>query len=147
MGTLDEIPNDITKKTPSSFEPTIDYVVAKIPRWAFEKFPGTDETLTTRMKSVGEAMSIGRTFKEAIQKGLRSLENGWTGLDNHLWGNSSLFRNSDELISKLNIPNVERIFYIKHAFQFGMTIEQIYNHTKVDPFFLYNIKELVSRVN
>ena len=141
--TLDEIPNDITKKTPSSFEPTIDYVVAKIPRWAFEKFPGTDETLTTRMKSVGEAMSIGRTFKEAIQKGLRSLENGWTGLDNHLWGNSSLFRNSDELISKLNIPNVERIFYIKHAFQFGMTIEQIYNHTKVDPFFLYNIKELV----
>ena len=141
--TLDEIPNDITKKTPSSFEPTIDYVVAKIPRWAFEKFPGTDETLTTRMKSVGEAMSIGRTFKEAIQKGLRSLENGWTGLDNHLLGNSSLFRNSDELISKLNIPNVERIFYIKHAFQFGMTIEQIYNHTKVDPFFLYNIKELV----
>ena len=145
--TLDEIPNDITKKTPSSFEPTIDYVVAKIPRWAFEKFPGTDETLTTRMKSVGEAMSIGRTFKEAIQKGLRSLENGWTGLDNHLWGNSSLFRNSDELISKLNIPNVERIFYIKNAFQFGMTIEQIHNHTKVDPFFLHNIKELVDFEN
>ena len=145
--TLDEIPNDITKKTPSSFEPTIDYVVAKIPRWAFEKFPGTDETLTTRMKSVGEAMSIGRTFKEAIQKGLRSLENGWTGLDNHLLGNSSLFGNSDELISKLNIPNVERIFYIKNAFQFGMTIEQIHNHTKVDPFFLHNIKELVDFEN
>ncbi len=141
--TLDEIPNDITRKTPASFEPTIDYVVVKIPRWAFEKFSGTDETLTTRMKSVGEAMSIGSTFKDALQKGLRSLENGWTGLDNHLLNDSSLLKNSDQLTSKLNIPNVERIFYIKHAFQWGMTIEQIYNHTKVDPFFLYNIKELV----
>ncbi|MXV76865.1 carbamoyl-phosphate synthase large subunit, partial [Candidatus Poribacteria bacterium] len=80
---LDEIPNDITAETPACFEPTIDYVVVKIPRWAFEKFQGTDETLTTQMKSVGEAMSIGGTFKEALQKGLRSLETGWYGLDNH----------------------------------------------------------------
>ena len=137
--TLDEIPNDITKKTPASFEPTIDYVVAKIPRWAFEKFSGTDQTLTTRMKSVGEAMSIGRTFKEALQKGLRSLENGWIGLDNHPLEDCGI----DELPSKLNIPNVERIFYIKQAFQQGMTIDQVNNYTKVDPFFLYNIKEIV----
>lgn len=137
--TLDEIPNDITRKTPASFEPTIDYVVAKIPRWAFEKFSGTDQTLTTTMKSVGEAMSIGRTFKEALQKGLRSLENGWIGLDNHPLEDYGL----DELPSKLNIPNVERIFYIKQAFQQGMTIDQINSYTKVDPFFLYNIKELV----
>ena len=82
--TLDEIPNDITQKTPASFEPTIDYVVAKIPRWAFEKFPGVDRTLNTQMKSVGEVMAIGRTFKEALQKGLRSLENGYTGLDGDL---------------------------------------------------------------
>ena len=137
--TLDEIPNDITKKTPASFEPTIDYVVAKIPRWAFEKFSGTDQTLTTRMKSVGEAMSIGRTFKEALQKGLRSLENGWIGLDNHPLEDCGI----DELPSKLNIPNVERIFYIKQAFQQGMTIDQVNSYTKVDPFFLYNIKEIV----
>ena len=137
--TLDEIPNDITKKTPASFEPAIDYVVVKIPRWDFEKFPGTDQTLTTRMKSVGEAMSIGRTFKEALQKGLRSLENGWIGLDNHPLEDYGI----DELPSKLNIPNVERIFYIKRAFQQGMTIDQINGYTKVDSFFLYNIKEIV----
>lgn len=136
---LDEIPNDITAETPACFEPTIDYVVVKIPRWAFEKFQGADETLTTQMKSVGEAMAIGRTFKEALQKGLRSLETGWTGLDNHPLDELPL----SELPSKLSIPNVKRIFYIKAALVRGMSIEEIYAYTHIDPFFLYNLKEIV----
>ena len=136
---LDEIPNDITAKTPACFEPTIDYVVVKIPRWAFEKFQGTDETLTTQMKSVGEAMAIGSTFKEALQKGLRSLENGWHGLDNHPLDELPL----SELPSKLSIPNVKRIFYIKTALARGMSIEEIHAYTHIDPFFLYNLKEIV----
>ena len=136
---LDEIPNDITAETPACFEPTIDYVVVKIPRWAFEKFQGTDETLTTQMKSVGEAMSIGGTFKEALQKGLRSLETGWSGFDNHPLEELPL----SELSSKLTIPNVERIFYIKSALKLGMTIEDIYSYTHIDPFFLYNLQEIV----
>ena len=137
--TLDEIPNDITRQTPASFEPTIDYVVVKIPRWAFEKFRGTDETLTIQMKSVGEAMSIGRTFKEALQKGLRSLETGWHGLDNHALEALPL----SEFDQKFTVPNVERIFYIKQALRQRMSVEQIYAYTKIDPFFLYNIKEIV----
>ena len=137
--TLDEIPNDITRQTPASFEPTIDYVVVKIPRWAFEKFPDADETLTIQMKSVGEAMSIGRTFKEALQKGLRSLETGWYGLDNHPLETLSL----SELPQKLTFPNAERIFYIKQAFQRGISLEQVHGYTRIDPFFLYNIKEIV----
>ena len=137
---LDEIPNDITAETPACFEPTIDYVVVKIPRWAFEKFQGTDETLTTQMKSVGEAMSIGRTFKEALQKGLRSLETGWFGFDNHPL--QDLPRS--ELPSKLRIPNVERLFYIKSALKRGMGIEEIYGYTQIDPFFLYNLQEIVN---
>ncbi len=136
---LDEIPNDITAETPACFEPTIDYVVVKIPRWAFEKFQGTDATLTTQMKSVGEAMAIGRTFKEALQKGLRSLETGWTGLDNHPLDELPL----SELPSKLSIPNVQRIFYIKAALTRGMSIEEINAYTHIDPFFLYNLKEIV----
>ena len=136
---LDEIPNDITAETPACFEPTIDYVVVKIPRWAFEKFQGTDETLTTQMKSVGEAMAIGRTFKEALQKGLRSLETGWFGLDNHPLDELPL----SELSSKLSIPNVKRIFYIKAALARGMSIEEIHAYTHIDPFFLYNLKEIV----
>ncbi|RKU26003.1 carbamoyl phosphate synthase large subunit [Candidatus Poribacteria bacterium] len=136
---LDEIPNDITAETPACFEPTIDYVVVKIPRWAFEKFQGTDETLTTQMKSVGEAMSIGRTFKEALQKGLRSLETGWCGFDNHPIEDLPL----SELSSKLTIPNVERIFYIKSALKRGMSIDEIYSYTHIDPFFLYNLQEIV----
>ncbi|RKU14869.1 carbamoyl phosphate synthase large subunit [Candidatus Poribacteria bacterium] len=136
---LDEIPNDITAETPACFEPTIDYVVVKIPRWAFEKFQGTDETLTTQMKSVGEAMAIGRTFKEALQKGLRSLETGWFGLDNHPLEELPL----SELSSKLSIPNVKRIFYIKAALARGMSIEEIHTYTHIDPFFLYNLKEIV----
>ncbi len=141
--TLNEIPNDITKKTPASFEPTIDYVVVKIPRWAFEKFPGADPTLTTRMKSVGEAMSIGRTFKEALQKGLRSLETGWSGLDNHPLEKLPL----SEIPSKLTITNIERLFYIKQALRLGMSIDQLYDYTQIDPFFLYNIKEIVDFEN
>lgn len=136
---LDEIPNDITAETPACFEPTIDYVVVKIPRWAFEKFQGTDETLTTQMKSVGEAMSIGRTFKEALQKGLRSLETGWHGLDNHPIEELPL----SELPSKLTVPNVERIFYIKSALNRGMSIEEINAYTQIDLFFLYNLQEIV----
>ncbi|MDE0635476.1 MAG: carbamoyl-phosphate synthase large subunit [Candidatus Poribacteria bacterium] len=136
---LDEIPNDITAETPACFEPTIDYVVVKIPRWAFEKFRGTDETLTTQMKSVGEAMSIGGTFKEALQKGLRSLETGWSGFDNHPLEELPL----SELSSKLTIPNVERIFYIKSALKRGMSIDDIYSYTHIDPFFLYNLQEIV----
>ena len=141
--TLNEIPNDITKKTPASFEPTIDYVVVKIPRWAFEKFPGADPTLTTKMKSVGEAMSIGQTFKEALQKGLRSLETGWCGLDNHPLEKLPL----SEITSKLTIPNIERLFYIKQALQLGMSINQLHDYTQIDPFFLYNIKEIVDFEN
>ena len=140
---LDEIPNDITAETPACFEPTIDYVVVKIPRWAFEKFQGTDETLTTQMKSVGEAMAIGRTFKEALQKGLRSLETGWHGLDNHPLDELPL----SELPSKLSIPNVKRVFYIKAALARGMSIEEIYTYTHIDPFFLYNMKEIVDFEN
>ena len=136
---LDEIPNDITAETPACFEPTIDYVVVKIPRWAFEKFQGTDETLTTQMKSVGEAMAIGGTFKEALQKGLRSLETGWFGLDNHPLEELPL----SELPSKLSVPNVKRIFYIKAALARGMSIEEIHTYTHIDPFFLYNLKEIV----
>ncbi len=132
--TLDEIPNDITKETPASFEPTIDYVVTKIPRWAFEKFPQVDATLTTSMKSVGEAMSIGRTFKESLQKGLRSMENGWTGLDDHPIDDLSL----SELPGKLTIPNTERIFYVRQALRKGMSLDEVYRHTKIDPFFLHS---------
>ncbi len=136
--TLDEIPNDITRQTPASFEPTIDYVVVKIPRWAFEKFPRSNQTLTIQMKSVGEAMSIGRTFKEAFQKGLRSLETGWLGLDNHY---SEL--SPSELVRKLAVPNVERVFYVKQALKSGMSIDEIHNYTRIDPFFLYNMQEIV----
>ncbi|MBD3180668.1 carbamoyl-phosphate synthase large subunit [Candidatus Poribacteria bacterium] len=136
--TLDEIPNDITKQTPASFEPTIDYVVTKIPRWAFEKFPEADKSLTTQMKSVGEAMSIGRTFKESMQKGLRSLEIGRSGLDDFITG-----LKTSELAEKLATPSSERIFYIKRAFQQGMSIDQVFRHSRIDMFFLFNIKEIV----
>jgi carbamoyl-phosphate synthase large subunit len=138
--TLDEIPNDITKKTPACFEPSIDYVVVKFPRWAFEKFPGTDPTLTTRMKSVGEAMAIGRTFKEALQKSIRSLE-----IDRYGLGSDGFDKiDKESLYSNLSVPNQDRVFYIKYAFEIGMTLEEIYNHTKIDPWFLSNIEQLVN---
>src|ERR1017187_5040821 len=149
--TLDEIPNDITKSTPASFEPTIDYVVVKIPRFAFEKFPQADPTLTTQMKSVGEAMAIGRTFKESLQKCLRSLEIGRSGLggDGKPWRiGTEVYGDRDilprDVISrKLSVPNAERIFFIRHALRAGFTIEEIFGLTKIDRWFLVQIKEIV----
>lgn len=138
--TLDEIPNDITKQTPASFEPTIDYCVVKIPRFTFEKFRGADETLTVSMKSVGEAMSIGRTFKEAFQKGLRSLEVGRSGLvHDRLAGKDDL----EQVRQKLITPNAERVFYVRHALRLGMGIEEIHDISQIDPWFLKNIEEIV----
>jgi carbamoyl-phosphate synthase large subunit len=140
--TLDEIPNDITKSTPASFEPTIDYVVVKIPRFAFEKFPQADPTLTTQMKSVGEAMAIGRTFKESLQKALRSLEIGANGLSGGRWGGREL-PSREEIERKLITPCAERIFYIRHAFRAGFKVDAVYLLTKIDRWFLHNIKEIV----
>jgi carbamoyl-phosphate synthase large subunit len=138
--TLDEIPNDITKQTPASFEPTIDYCVVKIPRFTFEKFRGADETLTVSMKSVGEAMSIGRTFKEAFQKGLRSLEVGRSGLvHDRLPGKDDL----DHVRQKLITPNAERVFYVRYALRLGMSIGEIHAISHIDPWFLKNIEEIV----
>jgi len=150
--TLDEIPNDITKKTPASFEPTIDYCVVKIPRFTFEKFPDADPTLTVSMKSVGETMAIGRTFKEALQKGFRSLEIGRFGLgadgkDKLLWDevgrNSDLSQMIEQVKRKLLTPNAERLFYLRYAFLLGMRLEEIYELTRIDPWFLSNIREIV----
>ncbi len=149
--TLDEIPNDITRETPASFEPTIDYVVTKIPRFAFEKFPQTDPTLTTMMKSVGEAMAIGRTFKESLQKALRSLEIGRSGLggDGKPWRiGGEVYGDRDILpreviTAKLSVPNAERIFFIRHALRAGFTIEELFDLTKIDRWFLIQIKEIV----
>src|SRR5256884_1982947 len=148
---LDGIRNDVTRGTPASFEPTIDYVVTKIPRFAFEKFPQADPTLTTQMKSVGEAMAIGRTFKESLQKCLRSLEIGRSGLggDGKPWRiGSEVYGDRDilprDVISrKLSVPNAERIFFIRHALRAGFTIEEIFGLTKIDRWFLVQIKEIV----
>jgi len=142
--TLDEIPNDITRETLACFEPTIDYVVTKIPRWTFEKFPEADAVLTTQMKSVGETMAIGRTFKESLQKGVRGLETGHFGLGggkNDLWG--TLEQPAiDEIHRKLATPNAERLFYIRYAFKAGMSLEQVHELTRIDPWFLDNVLEL-----
>ena len=137
---LDEIKNDITRETPACFEPTIDYCVVKVPRFTFEKFPQADATLTTRMKSVGEAMAIGRTFKEALQKALRSLEIKRFGL---LGDGADKDVDLETLRLKLAIPNAGRIFYIAQAFQKGATIDEVYELTKIDKWFLRNIEELV----
>jgi carbamoyl-phosphate synthase large subunit len=136
--TLDEIPNDITRQTPASFEPTIDYCVVKVPRFAFEKFPGADDTLTVSMKSVGETMAIGRTFKEAVQKGLRGLEIGLSGFDGGE-GRVSPAR----LRPMLARPNPERILYVKHALKTGMAVEEVAELTRIDPWFLHNLRDLV----
>jgi carbamoyl-phosphate synthase large subunit len=138
--TLDEIPNDITKKTPASFEPTIDYVVTKIPRFAFEKFPGSQPVLTTQMKSVGEAMAIGRTFLESFQKALRSLETGRAG-----WGcdRAEKLPSLEQIRSGLRTPNPDRVFTLRHAFQMGMTVEEIYEPTGIDPWFLTKLQTLL----
>ena len=138
--TLDELPNDITRETPASFEPTIDYVVTKIPRFTFEKFPTANPVLTTSMKSVGEAMSIGRTFKESMQKCLRSLETGrWGfGFDSKEPKNPT----KEEITRKLQIPNAERIFWLQTAFVNGWTIEEVHDATQIDNWFLGHLKQI-----
>ncbi|MEM8875677.1 MAG: carbamoyl-phosphate synthase large subunit, partial [Planctomycetota bacterium] len=169
--TLDELPNDITRKTPACFEPSIDYVVVKFPRWTFEKFPETDETLTTQMKSVGEAMAIGRTFKEAFQKGIRSLEvkrfgygldknDKWLkaersseervgeseGEDRTVQGESaagSFPIRDDVLTRKLRVPSQGRLYYVRYALKQGWSVEKIHELTKIDPWFLGQFEELV----
>ena len=138
--TLDELPNDITRETPASFEPTIDYCVVKTPRFTFEKFPNADPTLTTQMKSVGEAMSIGRTFKEAMQKALRSLETGRFGLGSD--GKNLSKSNAEELLSKIAVPSAERIFYLHEAFKNGMTVDELFGMTGIDPWFLRQLQQI-----
>jgi carbamoyl-phosphate synthase large subunit len=132
---LDEIRNDITRKTPACFEPTIDYVVAKIPKWAFEKFPGADPVLGTQMKSVGEAMAIGRTFKEALWKGMRSLETG------KAFGSESFEKG--QITQKLATPTPDRLNYIRYAMANGYSVEEIHELTAIDPWFLEQVKEVV----
>ncbi len=160
--TLDEIPNDITQYTPASFEPTIDYCVVKIPRFAFEKFEGVDATLTTQMKSVGEVMAIGRTFKEALQKGLRSLETKRFGLggdgkdkvfDEGLDSREKLLQWTqsapnlpdlkEKLLRRVALPREDRLFYLKYAYVAGLTTEEINRSSKIDPWFLEQIKQIV----
>ena len=141
--TLDEIQNDITRETPASFEPTIDYVVTKIPRFTFEKFPNTDDTLTSSMKSVGEAMAIGRTFKESLQKALRSLEVGALGLGGGgKWGGDEV-TDLDAIKAGLSRPTCLRTYYLRYAFRAGMPLEEIFNLTGIDPWFLHQVKEIV----
>lgn len=141
--TLDEIPNDITGETLACFEPSIDYCVVKIPRWTFEKFPETNDVLTTAMKSIGETMSIGRTFKEAFQKGLRSLEIGRAGFGADGKGPLPGSVAGTELEFKLSTPNSQRLFYLKYAIEHGMPITMIYELTGIDPWFLNQMKQLV----
>ena len=142
---LHELPNDITRETRACFEPTIDYVVTKVPRFAFEKFPEADATLTTQMKSVGETMAIGRTFKESLQKALRGLEVGRFGLGcdgKDLWGTPEQ-PSAEEIHAKLAVPGAERVWYLRYALKSGMSIDEIYEITGIDPWFLENLVELV----
>jgi len=149
--TLDEIQNDITKTTPASFEPAIDYCVVKIPRWDFEKFKNVEDRLGVQMKSVGEVMSFGRNFKEALQKALRSLEIGRAGLgaDGKDVINvidlspEAKFKAKHELLERIKIPTSDRIFYLRHALLAGATIDELYHATKIDKWFLHNIKQIV----
>ncbi len=149
--TLDEIRNDITRETPACFEPTIDYVVTKIPRFTFEKFPAADATLTTQMKSVGEVMAIGRTFKESFQKALRSLEIGVCGFDSKLFDLGSETRRSltdheqQLLLEKLSVPNADRLWYLGDALRSGMTVDEVYKHTAFDPWFVNNMRQIIEK--
>ena len=138
---LDEIQNDITKKTPACFEPTIDYIVTKIPRFTFEKFQGADDTLTSSMKSVGEAMAIGLTFKESFQKALRSLETGAWGFGGGKLGGDDI-PTEETINGKLVRPNAERVFYLRYALKAGYSLEKIFELTKIDPWFLYQLKQI-----
>ncbi|MGD0584912.1 MAG: carbamoyl-phosphate synthase large subunit [Oryzomonas sp.] len=147
--TLDEITNDITRETPACFEPSIDYVVTKIPRFTFEKFPAADAVLTTQMKSVGEVMAIGRTFKESFQKALRSLEIGSSGFESRLFDLAAETRRAltvkeqQLLVEKLRTPNWERLWYVADALRSGMTVAEIHKHTAIDPWFLHNIRQII----
>lgn len=143
---LDELRNDITRETPACFEPTIDYVVTKVPRWNFDKFPDADPTLTTQMKSVGETMAIGRTFKESLQKALRGLETGRFGFgcDRHDFWGTPRQPPVEEIYAKLATPNPERIWSLHDALKAGMSIEDIYLRTRIDRWFLSNLKEIVA---
>jgi carbamoyl-phosphate synthase large subunit len=142
--TLDEITNDITKNTKASFEPTIDYVVTKIPKFAFEKFPQADDTLTTQMKSVGEVMAIGRTFKESFQKALRSLESGVYGMVQRIRDEDfGTVKAREKVISGLKRPSPEQLFSIGDAFRMGFTVEDIQQYTSIDPWFLDNLQEII----
>ncbi|HEV7281537.1 MAG TPA: carbamoyl-phosphate synthase large subunit [Pirellulaceae bacterium] len=143
---LHELKNDITRVTPACFEPTIDYVVTKIPRFTFEKFPEADPVLTTQMKSVGETMAIGRTFKESFQKALRGLEVGAFGFGSDskdLWTNGEPRPTRDEIIEKLSKPNDRRVFYLRYAMKAGMSLEEIHSFTHIDPWFLDQLQEIV----
>src|SRR5947207_8806667 len=142
---LHELPNDITRKTKACFEPTIDYVVTKVPRFAFEKFPEADATLTTQMKSVGETMAIGRTFKESFQKALRGLEIGCFGFGcdgKDKWGTPEQ-PGEDEIKAKLSVPNADRVQYLRYAIKSGMSLEQIHELTRIDPWFLDQLAAIV----
>ena len=141
--TLDELPNDITRETPACFEPTIDYVVTKIPRWAFEKFPTADPTLMTQMKSVGEAMAIGRTFKESLQKCIRSLEIGRFGLGADGEGSHYDRMPADELAQELQLPHPDRLFQLRSAMRAGITIKQLRAITGIDPWFLHQLRQII----
>ncbi|MBK1832375.1 carbamoyl-phosphate synthase large subunit [Verrucomicrobiaceae bacterium R5-34] len=143
--TLDELPNDITRETPASFEPTIDYVVTKLPRFTFEKFPTADAVLTTQMKAVGEAMAIGRTFKESMQKALRSLETGRFGFG--FDGKDPQGLSHEEIERKLHVPNAERIFWLKSAFENGWTVDEVFEATTIDVWFLEQLKQIVDEGN
>ena len=143
---LDELRNDITRETPACFEPTIDYVVTKGPRWNFDKFPDADPTLTTQMKSVGETMAIGRTFKESLQKALRGLETGRFGFGSDrqdYWGTPRQ-PSMEEIYAKLATPTPDRIWFLHDAFKAGMSIEDIYLRTRIDRWFLANLQEIVA---
>ncbi len=142
--TLDEIPNDITRETPACFEPTIDYCVVKMPRFAFEKFPQADPTLTTQMKSVGEVMAIGRTFKEALQKAIRSLETGHMGFESPVFAHPTAAESAETLRQMLLTPRAERLWYVAEALRRGMSVDTIAQLTHIDPWFLTNIQQIVA---
>ncbi|MFP6582123.1 MAG: carbamoyl-phosphate synthase large subunit, partial [Candidatus Hydrogenedentota bacterium] len=147
--TLDEIPNDITQKTPASFEPTIDYVVTKIPRWAFEKFPGSDNLLTVQMKSVGETMAIGRTFKESLQKAIRGLEIGRFGLgadgkDKPLTSGGDIEEEKQALLTAVKKPTPDRLIQLASALRIGLTVDELSAATGIDPWFLRHMRDIVA---
>ena len=142
--TLDEIPNDITRETPACFEPTIDYVVVKIPRFTFEKFPQAQDILTPQMKSVGEVMAIGRTFKESLQKAMRSLEIGSYGFEEKIKISANRDENLKLLRRKLETPNAQRLWYLADAFRLGMGTDEIHGLTRIDPWFLQQVKEIIA---